>query len=711
MASQLELSSCPTAPDCISWSKDNLIAVAGGDIITLLVPRLKDSDQNGKLWDNLNFAVNAFTAEEVPIAESLSFKNFSVGEEQSHRHVQALAWSSPGLGKRKYETSEQFDERLQVAQRVRAFAWGPHHNFVVATEADEIVLLRVTSPYDILTPGPQQWRVDVAGSFSSATLAVNQLRAHIYDTEKVDENTRALAEVTRVADHIAWSAAETAESPASRSTIAFISQGRLFCAAVEGSSQSDDSKPSLIVLARHRFLHSHSDLTGPLRFVPDSRLLIAFGPDSEFCVDTVADPKDPSGHSSHHLDGRWDEVTGVAFTQTNSGASQLHITSMLSSSDAATAVLTLPFDKAESATAPAWQEALVNTKAAFGTQHKLGTNVLDRVWGLATSPLGDLMITATTLLPSHALSYVTENDQRTSINITREHRHDAILPTNGGTSLLSGVTSAVLLFSLKAHLAQQNTKTGSEVLVQAMLDCANGSASAVENLLADASRESIEPLEYARVLRARLATTPELMSARFKLLADFALEISTTADQIIKPVLQTVVGGILALPEQFSQAGELSSKIRKVYQVLDSRLHPGRAAASMDEEIQSWREECLICAAGIDFESTKWACCTNGHRFTRCGLTLLTMQRPGISKQCSICGMQFLDEWSLEALAQPQGDEDIVMTEETIEGNKADGTADKAWVHVSRSSTEREASLARILFAAFDKCIYCGGDF
>ena len=99
MACRVSLPIWPTTLNCLSWSKDNLIAVAAGDQLAILTPRLKEPGPNSTRWDSTLFKANAFTAEEIPLTDPLSFKNFSAGEELSPRHVQTLEWSSPGLAR------------------------------------------------------------------------------------------------------------------------------------------------------------------------------------------------------------------------------------------------------------------------------------------------------------------------------------------------------------------------------------------------------------------------------------------------------------------------------------------------------------------------------------------------------------------------------------------------------------------------------------
>lgn len=68
----------------------------------------------------------------------------------------------------------------------------------------------------------------------------------------------------------------------------------------------------------------------------------------------------------------------------------------------------------------------------------------------------------------------------------------------------------------------------------------------------------------------------------------------------------------------------------------------------------------------------------------RCTLTFLTIQAPGISKVCGICGKQYLTE-------------NYLLKEDISDRND---------LVASESS-----SLLWLLLTAFDKCIYCAGKF
>jgi hypothetical protein len=84
-------------------------------------------------------------------------------------------------------------------------------------------------------------------------------------------------------------------------------------------------------------------------------------------------------------------------------------------------------------------------------------------------------------------------------------------------------------------------------------------------------------------------------------------------------------------------------------------------------------EQCEICNEPIPFSALTSVKCINGHQFSRCNISFVAIQEPGISKYCAKCGRQFLDVGKL---------------------NVPDGPR-----------------LSQALFDKFDVCPYCRGKF
>ncbi|PWY88255.1 hypothetical protein BO70DRAFT_369164 [Aspergillus heteromorphus CBS 117.55] len=102
MLGPLELPVFPSCYDCLAWSADGELAIAAGEYIQILTPKNPaehDSTQAINNWQSTRFRVNVFTNNEWPTIFPQNRDNFSLGAEQSLSTVVALAWSPPGLAK------------------------------------------------------------------------------------------------------------------------------------------------------------------------------------------------------------------------------------------------------------------------------------------------------------------------------------------------------------------------------------------------------------------------------------------------------------------------------------------------------------------------------------------------------------------------------------------------------------------------------------
>ena len=151
-----------------------------------------------------------------------------------------------------------------------------------------------------------------------------------------------------------------------------------------------------------------------------------------------------------------------------------------------------------------------------------------------------------------------------------------------------------------------------------------------------------------------------------------------------------------------TETDELSNHIFAVYK----RLSQGDQTRNVAEIT----ETCGICTASIPWTTVDAATCTTGHRFgqclrldqtmltviARCSLTFGSIQRPGISKFCGICGNQCLNERKIYVdMAPPQ----------TSMAESPDGPED------SRQLPRNRITLAQVILSAANRCIYCGGKF
>ncbi len=103
MNSSVTIQAWPQTFNCLSWSADCDVAVAAGENVDVLIPKVrlngKRDDSEESQWHRSRVQVNLFTAREVPYVRPLGFDNFSIGEEQSLSNAVTLGWSPTGLAK------------------------------------------------------------------------------------------------------------------------------------------------------------------------------------------------------------------------------------------------------------------------------------------------------------------------------------------------------------------------------------------------------------------------------------------------------------------------------------------------------------------------------------------------------------------------------------------------------------------------------------
>lgn len=133
----------------------------------------------------------------------------------------------------------------------------------------------------------------------------------------------------------------------------------------------------------------------------------------------------------------------------------------------------------------------------------------------------------------------------------------------------------------------------------------------------------------------------------------------------------------------FASDGEDGLSLQALTSAVESAGHPS-GSENMEEHAQTAikhrgviAEHCEACCAPLlsiyDTRNFVEGQCINGHIFTRCSLSFVTIQEPGISKYCAQCGKQFLDLRKFDISSGP--------------------------------------SLSQALFTKFDVCPYCNGKY
>ncbi|KXT18779.1 hypothetical protein AC579_8249 [Pseudocercospora musae] len=690
MACSITLPFWPTALDCIAWSLDNHIAVVAGENVAILIPRLKPSDP--PFWDTILVQVNAFTLAELPLFEPLSDHDFSIGEEIALRQVQAAKWSPPGLARfgrcalavltsnhvlslwspsgrvhvptnwkrnviinhavrayYKQHAHRQADdlEQARVQQRITAFTWSPALHSESERHNEHLFhgshfLAVATEANDILLLHINSPDADSLGRKVECEMVV---------TEKISAGHRV--------SHVAWTSWRIGEaSGKSTSTLSYISGGKLFSTTLQAMSNQ-----AVKVLSDEKRVHDLPNACGPLLLQRGA--LVAFGPDVVYHVT-------PDHHrSSHHLDDRWDPVAGAAITD-----DVLHVASQMSTTTTATASLHISKETKELQPyeSPQWKDAIIEYKSAYGAQQDLAGKVQERTWGMASSPLGGFIATCASMHPADTIAYVISSDQVTLLTITSESRGRNVLGTFTSMDVLSFYLRHCQ-YQTPPKLRPTRQEPASHTSVDDLLQC-------------------LRTMIYSTELRQMQMSTAMAL-----------LDGGTwhTPDSI-KFVTDHITRLFLSFPAVGLQIDKLSLDICNLYDLALSKVDAKHALGDLIASAKTWSERCTMCHESIPFESFRWARCTKGHQFGRCALTLLSIQEPGSTKHCGICGLQYLDETKSLSL-QPENQMAAVPVAAAPGADQSAIPANSTWVKVSRSrstTARTTTTLAQLLFAACD---------
>ena len=754
-AARIEVPFWPSSIDNLDWSADNLIAVGGGESVAVLVPRLDTKGPNNLQWDSITQRISLFSTIEIPILDPSSSVNWSLAEELSLRHVASLKWSSPGLGLfntcalailhsnhnltlwecvgqphikdkwrrcllvnhaiQAYYSSRITDdlERKQIRQRIRSFAWipavqtkfrsvdralDPHvadreHYLAVSTDAGDIFMLRVDSPHDILTPETLKWRVTVVQCLQ---LPFEGLRSRQGAGQSEAPRTIGATDLA-FSD---W-------SNGGRAHFAYLASGRLYVCDVRYEVANDTESHLVVTEPKERVIPLSSQLSGPLKFAPSSDSLLLFGPDAIINVD-MAKPSDPP--LSHHLDGRWDEVSGIAFTVDNNATQSVHVVSHMSTASTATSSMPISLEESTDYKESNWQNAIHENKANFSASYDLGPNVQERTWGIASSPLGDFVATCINLLPSDSPAHVIQSEQRSIVAITANFESkDTPFPSDRGPLPSQDVSAETIIYGARQYISRggkiEDSAQSKEAIGQSVLNALEVSLPVEIPPLPWGSRDANDFEMTSENLRAclmhvkaRLFWADDMFFQRLDRLIDVVLQRQPKL-QLTKRQYSHFATSVLDLPHELSEAGDLSRQIKAAFRAIKARLDtPASVVDPAMTNAESLVESCSICQQSVMLESLRWSRCGGGHRFSRCALTFLSIMEPGISKSCRICHALYLNEHALPAF------KGIAARDTKAEAPLSDSGP-------LEMPAEPNVSLSRLLFAACNVCILCGGKF
>lgn len=234
----------------------------------------------------------------------------------------------------------------------------------------------------------------------------------------------------------------------------------------------------------------------------------------------------------------------------------------------------------------------------------------------------------------------------------------------------------------------------------------------------DMSDSTIDPQTldgYLCYLKARCLYEPSMFFQRVDHLLDIVAQRPPKL-QLAKEDYTHLVTTVLGLPARLHEVGALSSRISAAYKAVKAKIDSsGSAVDPAMIDSPTFTETCKICEREIELESLKWSRCVSGHQFSRCCLSFLSVMEPGVTKSCGICQALYLNENVLPAFKGTVASEAQTEDGTPEDGGRADSSMkngdEHADSHNAAAPIEPSASLARLLFAACDKCIFCGGKF
>ncbi|KAI9661269.1 MAG: hypothetical protein M1821_009596 [Bathelium mastoideum] len=650
-------------------------------------------------WCPLFLKTNAFTDKEVPILHPTDFNTWSVGEEQSTRWVVALEWTPLPIAihqryalavltsnhvlsiwassstptaveswKRRliinnvlasYFESADHDENVwRLRRRIRSFAWSPRlyqklgrlrsrtQYLAVANEWNEIAILAVQTPHGILKQTSRSWKASVLFHFSlplaegGSTGHSSQLNHYIRDQ--------------RHASHLSWSHWNI-ETEQACSTLAVLANGRLILKNIKLSGFGVN--PKLLLDDDLLIPDLHSSLTGPIQWVPDifktsvddthltQMTLCAFADDEVYQLTLKSTDLLNPGIHTRDLNGNWDEISGVSFTQDPSGDVVLHYTSLSSPVSSATSNLAQSVDSGIDNEVLPWQRHILQHQALFNANYELSGKTSVKNWGINSSANGESIATCVTLHPSDQINYAIAASQYCHITVTPAGDRDQGFHFARNCHLEDFGTEAIV-FSIRNWVQTSDSATEeTDVRLTTDIDPAFMEIGLLRQDVEDGARENQRlhmyqiliifwesMLTYLRafqdaVSEGILTDTETLVEmTKEKMMADYGLREKAyrNALRFIEPLSthelaseQDWVGvcpleTILSIPSHlYDETTVLSQRFIAAHRSASAKFK-GHALSD-----QTYSEKCIICDSAITFEDPFEARCEgdNSHRF------------------------------------------------------------------------------------------------
>jgi hypothetical protein len=542
-------------------------------------------------------------------------------------------------------------------------SWG-QHLIAVSNDNNEVILLAVNSPTSTLGVN-DGWSSKVLGCFSVTP-----------DPDSVVSSPALFDEILQqqqIISHISWSP--------------WVEVGGTLH-SVLAYATNQDVRARVIIYTRNsiRFgpevVYSNIDVryAGPMKWSPkmenDTLKLVLFTNAEVMCLTVSLLDASLLQQASHHMDGRWDSISGVAFDVHPQDCARVHFCSKMSSGQHPTALLALNgtgLSAADVGKASNWKEEIGGLEAEFGVEHDLKGNVYMKMWGLSASPLGDFIASCHTIHPTDMFEYGPPSDRDTTVTIRKMRDVASLKFVRGNASAES------IIFTIKKWVAdhvEDKEKLPEEKLriQKQLLQVYNSKESQYENkTVALMLYTSTDIRELLTAFKQNVFLNTRILSDRFDILTSIACTPMESTDLARTMIAFRLATSIQQLPAHLSSISKFSQTVfaqsrqvlRFVQDLTLDRNETGVVSGADNVEA------CGFCGAALPLTSLTTATCTNGHQFTRCALSFLAIQLPGITKYCGICNTSFF------------GDEFVLEQEEVVENE----------THTPQNEAEEEESV------------------
>jgi hypothetical protein len=631
------------------------------------------------------------------------------------------------------QITSSFTERMRLVSRIRAFSWAPalpsshtsstlgsqvtfgQHVIAVCNENNQLALVAIHSPastYGVV----QGWNAEVL----THVCLVPDDTGLSSTTPFFDDMMRQQRHIS----HVSWSP--------------WVARDSYYHSVIVYAT--NESVRARVVTYKHDKLSLGDEVVygqismrynGPIKWCPtaDDEIpkLALFTSSGLIYLRVSAYDASIINHTTHDLDGRWDAISGAVWDVASPSISRLHLCSLLSTIQSPTAVLETSPGKLTSLGSPSWRDQVVNSAVLFSAKNDLKGNSKMKVWGLATSPLGDFIASCHSVHPSDMIEYGSPNDRRGTVAVSTLRQYREMRQGFPDRD----VSAEGVLFTLKKLV--ENTVEDSdqmsaftEEIAEVLMKAYGPIKTSDDNSGLSSSSFATEEVDsLVQDFKQVAFFDRHTLKDRYTILASQACNNGMTNDLQRILIASRLAAVVQDLPIMFSTS-PFSAEIRMHHQrmitLVQKLLEPETSDAEPEQPVESkptgdhvetealtfitaeTTEEfsgnvgldlpvsaidiCDFCTSPIPFTDWTSASCTSGHQFPRCGLSFIAIQAPGITKYCGICSTPFLDD-EFVAAQETEEARAVVVVEEgntaqetgspdngTQEGVPANGTAD-----------------------------------